>query len=84
MWAYARDLMRWRGVAATVDFDAIRKECQLNDGNNKPHGVNCTLPDAGRGAPHGRSRPGPATMTQKDGRAIHVNLATLEPQETLA
>lgn len=83
LWAYPRDLMGWRGVAATVDFDAIREGYYVNDGDNNPHGIVGVLPDAGWSAPHGHDRLGPAMAALTDGRAIHVTPETLEPLETV-
>ena len=62
LWAYARDLWRWPGVAATVDFTAILEGYYLNDGDRNPHGIVAEAPSVDWSARHDRARLGPAQV----------------------
>lgn len=62
LWAYGRDLWRWRGVAATVDVSAILQGYYLNDGEHNPHGIVAEAPAADWSARHDRARLGPAQV----------------------
>lgn len=76
LWAYARDLFQWRGVAATVDFDEIRAGSYQNDRTTNPHGLIAIAPDADWLQPHGRDRLGPAHAVDDAGRRIAVHPST--------
>ena len=67
LWPYARDLYAWRGVAALVDFAAIREGYYRNDGVHNPFGVVAAAPDANWSAPHGRAALGPAQVALRSG-----------------
>ncbi|WP_160776234.1 glutathione S-transferase C-terminal domain-containing protein [Stappia sediminis] len=58
LWAYARDLYQWEGIAETVDFPEILAGYYLNDGDNNPHRIIAERPDAAWHAPHDRDRLG--------------------------
>ena len=77
LWAYARDLFQWRGVAATVDFGEIRAGAYQNDRTTNPHGLIAAAPDADWSAPHGRERLGPARVVDDAGRRVAVDPRTL-------
>lgn len=80
LWAYARDLHAWRGVAATVDLTAIREGYYLHDRGINPFGIVAAAPDADWSAPHGRERFGPARVALFSGREVEVEEpATLQP-----
>ncbi|MEL6104197.1 MAG: glutathione S-transferase C-terminal domain-containing protein [Pseudomonadota bacterium] len=69
LWAYARDVYQWPGVAETVDFTANLQGYFLNDTDNNPHGIVPDLPEIDWNAPHGRATLGPLTVWQ-NGRQI--------------
>ena len=77
LWAYARDLYAWCGVAETVDIDVIRAGAYLNDGENNPFRIVAVAPDAEWRRPHNRAALGPARVTLRSGEAIDVEPATL-------
>lgn len=79
LWAYARDLHAWRGVAATVDLTAIREGYYLHDRSINPFGIVAAAADADWSAGHGRERFGPARVALVSGREIEVEPATLQP-----
>lgn len=62
LWAYARDLWRWPGVAETVDCTAILEGYYLNDGDRNPHGIIAEAPAIDWSARHDRARLGPAQV----------------------
>lgn len=70
LWAYARDLFGWPGVAGTVDFTAIRDGYYLNDGDHNPHGILAEAPETDWHAPHGRSALGPARKAWRNGISV--------------
>lgn len=78
LWAYARDLYAWRGVAATVDFAAIREGYYFNDRNINPFGIVAAAVDADWSAAHGRDRFGPARVALVSGREVEIEPATLQ------
>ena len=67
LWAYARDLYAWRGMAEPVDFAVIREGYYRNDGVHNPYGIVGAAPQADWHAPHGRERLGPARGALHDG-----------------
>ncbi|MEO0523275.1 MAG: glutathione S-transferase C-terminal domain-containing protein [Pseudomonadota bacterium] len=69
LWAFARDVYQWPGVAETVDFTANLQGYFLNDTDNNPHGIVPDLPEIDWNAPHGRATLGPLTVWQ-NGRQI--------------
>jgi putative glutathione S-transferase len=79
LWAYARDLFGWAGVAETVDFDAIREGAYLNDRNNNRFGLVAVAPDANWRAPHGREHLGPAKVALRTGGRLAVDPSNLLP-----
>ena len=79
LWAYARDLHAWRGVAATVDLAAIREGYYLHDRSINPFGIVATPADADWSAAHGRERFGPARMALVSGCEVQVDPCTLQP-----
>ena len=76
LWAYARDLYSWQGIAETVDFDQIRSASYGNDTMVNPHGIVAIAPDADWRAPHGRDRFGPAQVLLGNGTRMSVDPAT--------
>jgi len=72
LWAFARDVYHWPGVAGTVDFKANLQGYFLNDTDNNPHGIVPDLPDANWNAPHEREALGSLTVWQ-DGQQIPLD-----------
>lgn len=64
LWAYARDVYSWPGIAGTFDFDANLTGYFQNDTDNNPHGIVPELPDIDWTEPHGRDRLGALTVWQ--------------------
>ena len=62
LWAYARDLYAWPGIARTFDFTANLRGYFLNDTDTNPHGIVPELPDVDWAQPHGRDALGPLTV----------------------
>lgn len=62
LWAYARDLFAWPGVADTVDFDTILRGYYINDGDNNPHDIIADRPDVNWHESHDRDRFGAAEV----------------------
>jgi glutathionyl-hydroquinone reductase len=54
LWPYARDLYQWPGVAATVDFDEIRRHYYLTHPMINPSGLVAVRPAQTFDLPHGR------------------------------
>jgi putative glutathione S-transferase len=79
LWAYARDLFAWCGIAATTDFRIIREGYYLNDGDGNPFGIVAVAPDANWFLPHGRGRLSAAKVAMRDGTMVEVEPATLTP-----
>lgn len=77
LWAYARDLYAWRGIAETVDFTAIRAGYYLNDGDNNPFRIVADAPDIDWRTPHGREALGPARVAPRTGEATEIEPASL-------
>lgn len=77
LWAYARDLYVWRGVADITDFNAIREGAYTNDLDNNPVGIIAVAPDVDWKAPHGRERLGNAQVALRSGELVEVEPATL-------
>lgn len=69
LWAYARDVFSWPGVAGTCDLAVNLQGYFLNDTDNNPHGIVPELPDVDWTEPHGRERHGALTVWQ-DGRLV--------------
>ncbi|MEP1538811.1 MAG: glutathione S-transferase C-terminal domain-containing protein [Paracoccaceae bacterium] len=72
LWAYARDLYAWPGIAATFDFDANLRGYFWNDTDTNPHRIVPELPDVDWTQPHGRDRLGPLTIWC-DGAWVHFD-----------
>ncbi|MEM7742916.1 MAG: glutathione S-transferase C-terminal domain-containing protein [Pseudomonadota bacterium] len=64
LWAYARDVYTWPGVARTVNFRANLQGYFLNDTDNNPHGIVPEVPETDWSTPHGREAFGPLTVWQ--------------------
>ncbi len=56
LWAYARELYQWPGVAGTVRFDHIRRHYLYSHDTINPHRIVSTGPVLDWTAPHGRER----------------------------
>jgi putative glutathione S-transferase len=54
LWAYARELYQWPGVAATVDFSHILRHYHYSHHTINPHRIVPAGPDMDWTAPHGR------------------------------
>jgi glutathionyl-hydroquinone reductase len=78
LWAYARDLFTWRGVAATVDMAAIREGYYVHDRSINPFGIVATAVDVDWSAANGRERFGPAQVALVSGREVEIDTATLQ------
>ncbi|MCH8930127.1 MAG: glutathione S-transferase C-terminal domain-containing protein [Proteobacteria bacterium] len=71
LWAYARDLYAWQGVAETLDLDDMRKASYANE----PHGIVAIAPDADWHAPHGREALGSARIALRSSKDVKVDPA---------
>ncbi len=78
LWAYARDLIKWRGVAATVDMPAIREGYYVHDRSINPFGIVATAANVDWSAAHGRERFGPARVALVSGLEVEIDTATLQ------
>ncbi len=56
LWAYARELYQWPGVAATVDFDHIKRHYYMTHDSINPTRIVPVGPAVDWEAPHGRER----------------------------
>ena len=54
LWAYARELYQWPGVAGTVNFDHIVRHYHYSHDSVNPHRIIPVNPDLNWEAPHGR------------------------------
>jgi putative glutathione S-transferase len=54
LWPYVRDLYQWPGIAATVDFDEIRRHYYLTHPTINPSGLVAVRPAEHFDLPHGR------------------------------
>lgn len=76
LWAYARDLYAWRGIAGVVTLDAMRRAGYRAEANGSRNAVADAIvaaaPDADWGTPHGRDVLGPARIALRDGGEIDV------------
>ncbi len=73
LWAYARDLYSWQGVAETLDLEAMRAASYATEA----HGIVPIAPHADWSAPHEREALGPAHLALRSGQAIEVEPTTL-------
>ena len=73
LWAYARDLLAWPGVAATFDGGSIRRAYYGEDRDLNPTGIVAVAPDLDWRAPHGRDRLGPRRVWARDGRLVRMD-----------
>lgn len=55
LWAYARELYQWPGVAGTVNLDHITRHYHCSHPSINPHGIVPIGPRPDWGAPHGRN-----------------------------
>jgi putative glutathione S-transferase len=55
LWAYARELYQWPGVAGTVQFDHIRRHYHFSHESINPHRIVPVAPDLDWTAPHRRA-----------------------------
>ncbi|TCP60018.1 putative glutathione S-transferase [Rhodovulum bhavnagarense] len=60
LWAYARDLYQWPGVAATVSFSHIVRHYHYSHDTINPYRIVPITPRPDWEAPHGRARQGAA------------------------
>jgi putative glutathione S-transferase len=56
LWAFARELYQWPGVAATVDFDHIKRHYYMTHDSINPTRIVPVGPAVDWEAPHGRER----------------------------
>ncbi len=77
LWAYARDLYAWQGIAETVRFDVMRDASYKSDTSNNPHKIVAIAPDADWREPHGRATHGPAQVALRSGETSDFEPATL-------
>ena len=73
LWAYTRDLYQWKGIAKTVNLDAINLSNYLSDT------VVPRTPELNLGAPHNRDSLGPPLLVLQSGDIASVDPKTLEP-----
>ncbi|MEM8689554.1 MAG: glutathione S-transferase C-terminal domain-containing protein [Pseudomonadota bacterium] len=69
LWAYARDLYSWAGVAETVDLEVIRQASYVAD-TSDPHPIVAVQPDLDWTSPHGRELFGMACLIARDGESF--------------
>ncbi len=69
LWAYARDLYSWAGVAETVDLEGIRQASYVAD-TSDPHPIVAVQPDLDWTSPHGRELFGVACLIARDGESF--------------
>ena len=81
LWAYARDLWGWPGVAATIDVTAILEGYYLNDGDRNPHGIIAEAPSADWSVPHDRARLGPAQVWFEAAGPANVEVGEIESMQ---
>ena len=79
LWAYARDLYTWDGVAGTVDFDILRAASYRNDRTNNPTGIVAVAPDIDWRTAHSREALGPAQIVLTSGGTL-----TVDPESSLS
>lgn len=77
LWAYARDLYAWQGVAKTINFDIIHSSSYENDVKNSNTHIIPVIPETDWLAPHGRDILGPAQLTLRSGEIVNIDPATL-------
>lgn len=82
LWAYARDLFSWRGIASTVDFDALREAAYQSDFASNPFGIVAAAPDVDWTEPHGREALGPAQVALRCGARVTVD--PVQPSDALS
>jgi putative glutathione S-transferase len=58
LWGYLRDLYQFRNVAATVNFDHIKRHYYMTHGDINPTRIVPIGPQQELNAPHGRERLG--------------------------
>jgi putative glutathione S-transferase len=63
LWAYARELYQWPGVAGTVRFDHIVRHYHYSHESLNPHRIVPINPVLDWDAPHGRESPGDIRRT---------------------
>ncbi len=68
LWAYARDLHAWDGIAQTIDLNAARTASFRNDTVNNPHGIVPLEPHMDWREAHGRERLGPIMIARREGK----------------
>ena len=56
LWAFARELYQWPGVAATVNFDHISRHYYHSHSSLNPRGIVAAAPRANWNSPHERHR----------------------------
>ena len=71
LWAYARDLYSWRGVANTVNFPAIHLS------NHSKRKIIPLMPHADWSAPHHREKLSPAQVYRANQERININPSDL-------
>ena len=82
LWAYARDLYAWRGMAELVDFDVIRAGYFLNDGSHNPFGILSIRPHSDWRKAHGRAAFGPPRVMLKTGQLCNISPDTMTSAES--
>jgi putative glutathione S-transferase len=60
LWAYARELYQWPGVAETVSFDHIRRHYHYSHDSINPHRIVPAAPSVDWALPHRRGHPAAA------------------------
>ncbi|MEP4195741.1 MAG: glutathione S-transferase C-terminal domain-containing protein [Aliishimia sp.] len=78
LWAYARDLYAWPGIAGTFDFDANLRGYFLNDTDTNPYGIVPELPNVDWTQPHGRDRLGPLTVWRDGSRVLFDDVTKVD------
>lgn len=72
LWAYARDLYQTKGIAETIDFEAMRTASYLNDSSSE-NPIIAIQPDADWSASHGREALGATHVFSREGEEIAID-----------
>lgn len=81
LWAYAKDLFQTKGVAGSVDFDAMRVASYQNDSSSENPLV-AIQPDSDWHAPHGRKKMGESHVFLRDGEKMAIDPKNFQPIES--
>lgn len=72
LWAYARDILAWPGVRATLNEPAIRAAYYGEDRDLNPFGIVATAPVVDWNAPHDRGSLADRSVTSRRGQSVRL------------